>query len=61
MSYEKYLREAIRIARSIHYEPILGKGESSGTESKTFANYWILNTTYWRDIGLWIDTETWND
>ena len=61
MSYETYLRKALEIARSIVYEPIYGHGDSSGGESKSFANYWILHTGFWRDIGLWIDTENWID
>ena len=61
MTYEKHLREALRIAKSIHYERIYGSGGSGGEESKTFSNYWILNTGFWRDIGLWIDTENWID
>lgn len=22
---------------------------------------WILETNFWNDLGIWIDTETWND
>mgnify|MGYP001063862320 CR=1 FL=1 len=61
MSYEKYLQKALEIARSIHYERIYGSGGSEGGESKSFSNYWILNTGSWRDEGLWIDTENWID
>jgi len=61
MTYEKHLRRALEIARSIHYEPIYGRGESSGNENKSFSNLWILNTGFWRDVGLWIDTENWID
>ena len=59
--YEKILKIAEKIAREIHYEPIYGSGSSSGGENKSFSNYWILNTGFWRDIGLWIDTENWID
>ena len=59
--YEKILKIAEKIAREIHYEPIYGRGESSGNENKTFSNLWILDTGLWRDIGLWIDTENWID
>jgi hypothetical protein len=25
------------------------------------AGQWILKTNFWDDLGIWIDTETWND
>ena len=60
MSYEKHLRRALEIARRINYEHIYGSS-SGGGGTKTFSNYWILNTGFWRDEGLWIDTENWID
>lgn len=59
--YENILRIAEKMAREIRYDTTRGGGGSGGEESKSFSNYWILNTTFWRDVGLWIDTETWND
>ena len=55
--YEKILKIAEKIAREIRYEPIYGsRGGDGGVSGGTFSNYWILNTGFWRDVGLWIDT-----
>lgn len=27
----------------------------------TIFNNWILQTTYWNDVAVWIDIKTWND
>ena len=62
--YEKILKIAEKIAREIRYKPIYGSRGGEGAVSgstPSFSNLWILDTTLWRDIGLWIDTENWID
>jgi len=60
--YEKILKIAEKIAREIHYEPIIKSrgGEVSSAVSGSTV-YWILATHFWNDGGIWIDTENWID
>jgi len=57
--YEKILKIAEKIAREIRYEPIYGTS-AGGTGTSGIID-WILRTGFWRDIGVWVDTENWID
>ena len=62
MSYEKNLQKALKIAKSINYEPIYGsRGGRRGAAESPVVSAWILATGIWRDVGIWIDTENWID
>ena len=58
--YEKILKIAEKMAREIHYECMRGKKCDRGEVVAAVSN-WILVTGFWRDIGIWIDTENWID
>jgi len=39
----------------------LGKTTKLVVSSMLVGDFWILRYNFWEDLGLWFDSETWND